>query len=62
MIITKKKKESKAKKVALGAIMHKISNIVFAVLRDNKPFELKTPEEHKYYTSTVKKPLNSFLT
>lgn len=43
----RKKKESKAKKVALGAVMHKISDIVFAVLRDNKPFELRTPEEHK---------------
>jgi len=42
-----KKKESKAPKVALGAIMHKISNIIFAVLRDQKHFELKTPEQHK---------------
>jgi transposase len=41
------KKESKAKKVAIGAIMHKICNIIFAVLRDRKPFELKTPEEHR---------------
>ena len=41
------KKETKAPKVALGAIMHKISNIIFAVLRDQKDFELKTPEQHK---------------
>ena len=41
-----KKKQSRPKMVALGAIMHKISNIIFAVLRDNKPFVLKTPEEH----------------
>lgn len=41
-----KKKQSKPKMVALGAIMHKISNIIFAVLRDNKPFVLRTPEEH----------------
>lgn len=49
-----KKKESKAKKVALGAIMHKISDIVFAILRDDKPFELKTPDEHiiQYQNST----------
>ena len=37
---------SKAKTVALGAIMHKVCNIVFAMLRDNKPFEMTTPEEH----------------
>ena len=41
------KKKSKAPKVALGAIMHKISNIIFAVLRDKKPFELQTPSQHK---------------
>jgi len=42
-----KKKESKPKMVALGAIMHKVSNIIFAVLRDNKPFALRTPDEHR---------------
>lgn len=41
-----KKKESKPKKVALGAVMHKLCNIIFAVLRDNKPFVLMTPQEH----------------
>jgi len=41
-----KKKASKPKMVALGAVMHKISNIIFAVLRDNKPFVLRTPIEH----------------
>lgn len=41
------KKLSKPKKVALGAVMHKVSNIIFAVLRENKPFEHRTPEEHK---------------
>lgn len=41
------KKQSKPKNVALGAIMHKISNIIFAVLRDSKCFELKTPLQHK---------------
>ncbi|MDD4593188.1 MAG: IS110 family transposase [Parabacteroides sp.] len=41
------KKESKPKKVALGAVMHKVSNIIFAVLRDKKYFELKTPAQHK---------------
>jgi transposase len=42
-----KKKLSKPKKVALGAVMHKISNIIFAVLRDNTPFVLRTPDEHR---------------
>lgn len=41
------KKLSKPKMVALGAIMHKISNIIFAVLRDNTPFIMRTPEQHK---------------
>ena len=41
------KKKSKPKKVALGAIMHKVCNIVFALLRDNKNFELITPSQHK---------------
>ncbi len=36
----------KKKIVAVGAVMHKICNIIFAMLRDNKPFELITPEEH----------------
>ena len=37
---------SKKKNVAVGAVMHKICNIIFAMLRDNKPFEIITPEEH----------------
>ncbi len=37
---------SKKKIVAGGAVMHKICNIIFAMLRDNKPFEPITPEEH----------------
>lgn len=36
----------KKKKVAVGAVMHKICNIIFAMLRDNKPFEIITPQEH----------------
>lgn len=36
----------KAKMTALGAVMHKLCNIVFAVLRDEKPFELLSPQEH----------------
>jgi len=38
--------KSKPKMVALGAVMHKVSNIIFAVLRDEKSFELRTPEQH----------------
>lgn len=41
-----KKCVSKPKMVALGAVIHKLCNIIFAVLRDNKPFELRTPEQH----------------
>ena len=36
----------KAKTTALGAVMHKLCNIVFAVLRDEKPFELISPQKH----------------
>lgn len=41
-----KKCNSKPVKVAICAVMHKIVNIIFAVLRDQKPFELRAPEEH----------------
>jgi len=41
-----KKIQSKPKMTALGAIMHKLCNVIFAVLRDHKPFVLRTPEEH----------------
>jgi transposase len=37
---------NKAKMVALGAVMHKLVFIIFAVLRDKKPFELREPEMH----------------
>lgn len=42
----KKKSQNKPKKVALGAVMHKLVYIIFAVLRDRKPFELRAPEDH----------------
>ena len=38
--------KSKRKMVALGAVMHKVCKIVFAILRDNEPFFLITPEQH----------------
>jgi len=42
----RKKCLSKPKKVALGAVMHKLVRIIFAVIRDKKPFVLKSPEDH----------------
>lgn len=36
----------KGKKAALCAVMRKLVHIIFAVLRDKQPFELRTPEEH----------------
>ena len=42
----RKKCLSKPKKVALGAVMRKLVTIIFAVLRDRKPFVLRKPEEH----------------
>jgi transposase len=42
----KQKCKNKAKKVALGAVMHKLVYYIFAVLRDKKPYQLRTPEEH----------------
>lgn len=38
--------KSKQKLVAMGAVSHKVCNIIFAILRDNKPFEIITPQEH----------------
>ncbi|NLG89981.1 MAG: IS110-like element ISCth8 family transposase [Clostridiaceae bacterium] len=42
----KNKCQSKSKKVALGAVMRKLVNYIFAVLRDRKPYELRSPQEH----------------
>lgn len=42
----KQKCQSKPKKVALGAVMRKLVCIIFAVLRDRKPYELRSPQEH----------------
>ena len=42
----------KPKMVALGAVMGKLCKIIFAVLRDGKPYVIKTREEHyKEYVS-----------
>ena len=40
--------ERKEKKTALCAVMRKMVHIIFAVLRDRKPFELRTPEQHEH--------------
>ena len=37
---------NKKKNVAIGAVMHKLCNIIFAMLRDNKPFEPISRERH----------------
>lgn len=41
-----KKCESKPKIVAMGAVSHKVCNMIFAILRDNRPFKIITPQEH----------------
>ncbi|SHH70358.1 Transposase IS116/IS110/IS902 family protein [Caloranaerobacter azorensis DSM 13643] len=53
--------KSKPKKVALVALMHKIVNYIFAVLRDKKPFRIITLEEHNklYRQSKLKLSLVS---
>lgn len=41
-----KKCISKPKMIALSAVIHKLCNIIFAILRDNKSFEIISPEQH----------------
>lgn len=40
--------KNKAKKVALGAVMHKITNYIFAVLRDQKEYIERLPKIHEH--------------
>lgn len=48
----------KPKKVAICAIMHKLINHFFAILREQKPFELRLPETHKkLYKQNILKPV-----
>lgn len=42
-----KKCVAKPKMMALGVIMHKVCNIVFALLRNEKEFQIITLEEHQ---------------
>ena len=44
--------QNKPKKVALGAVMHKLVNYIFAVLRDRKPYQLRRPQEHAKMLAT----------
>lgn len=41
-----KKRSEKPAKVAISAVMHKLANFIFAVLRDGQPFELRQPATH----------------
>jgi len=50
----KKCNEGKAKMVALGAVSHKVCNIIYAVLRDHKPYVMKSPEQHQLEYITQK--------
>lgn len=49
------KKKSKPPKVAKCACMRKMVNIIYAVLRDQKPFKLRYPKDHaaKLHTNTT---------
>ena len=50
-----RKREQKAYKSVMCAVMHKLVNIIFAVMRDQKPFELRTPEEHIQRMTSLQK-------
>jgi len=47
---------SKKKKVALVAVMHKLLHYIFAVLRDQKPFEFRKPEDHQSWRGSKLQP------
>ena len=49
-----KKCESKPKLVAMSAVSYKVCNILFAILRDNKPFRIITPQEHNKQYNAAK--------
>ncbi len=53
--------KNKKKNVAVGAVMYKICNIIFAMLRDNKPFKIITPQEHceQYFAAHPGKAQNA---
>ena len=47
---------NKKKKVALVAVMHKLLHYIFAVLRDQKPFEFRIPEDHQSWRKAKLQP------
>ena len=44
--------QNKKKKVALVAVMHKLLHYIFAVLRDQKPFEFRSPKDHQSWRNS----------
>lgn len=48
---------NKKKKVALVAVMHKLLHYIFAVLRDQKPYEIRKPEDHQSWRTTKLQPV-----
>ena len=47
-----KKCTDKKKKVALVAVMHKLLHYIFAVLRDEKSFEFRSPQDHQTWRTS----------
>lgn len=47
---------NKKKKVALVVVMHKFLHYIFAVLRDQKPFEFRRPEDHQSWRKVKLQP------
>jgi transposase len=54
--------KTKAKMTALGAIIHKLCNIIFAVLRDETQFVLISPLEHCRKYSSISQAARAFAT
>ena len=46
----------KKKKVAIVAVMHKLLHYIFAVLRDQKSFEFRKPEDHQSWRGNKLQP------
>jgi len=44
--ILQKQMPEQAQESSFGAVMRKLVNYIFAVLRDRKPYELRSPQEH----------------
>jgi len=51
--------KSKKKKVALVAVMHKLINYIFAILRDQQPYEMRKPSRHEALHMGKKQHLQS---